>query len=100
MATRKTPAKRRSKPEQKYIEGTEPPRIKEIDVKALEYRNLRDKRQKLLADELECKGKLLELMHKHDLKIYPILDSDVEVVVEMEEENVKVRKRKAAGEEE
>lgn len=82
---------------QTFIPGTEPPRIQELDDLALEYRKKRDERQRLLQEEIELKGKLLEKMHEHELTVYPIQDTDVEVALEHGKENVKVRKRKKAG---
>ena len=96
--TKKVPTTKRPSPGQKYIEGAEPLRIKELDDKALEYRKLRDKRQKLLSEEIGCKAELLEMMHTHKLTTYAVIDADVDVVLEPGEECVKVRKRKSADE--
>lgn len=94
--TRKTPGRKRTAKGQTFIPGTEPPRIKEIDDKANEYRKLRDKRMKLGMEEGELKTELLDLMHKHELKSYSVLDSNIDVMLEPGEETVKVRKRKGA----
>lgn len=99
MATKKAPAKRRNRKNEKqaYIPGTEPPRIAAIDKLALQYKGIRDQRQELNLEEIKLKERLDKLMHEHNLKYYPVPDSDQEVVLEPGEEEVKVRKRRKAA---
>lgn len=81
---------------QKYIEGTEPPSIPEIDEKAGQYKKVRDKRMDLTEQEIELKGELRELMLKHKLDTYVVPDTEMQVDLEPGEAEIKVRKRKAA----
>lgn len=83
----------KAKATQTYIDGTEPPRVKEIDEKAEEYRNVRDERMRLGQEEKLLKEQLLELMREHNLEYYPIPDTEREVVRTRGEESVTVRKR-------
>lgn len=87
------PRKKKVPTEQKYIDGFEPPRIRELDKLALEYRDTRDARAKLNLEEQELKEKLDVLMRKHELTVYPIPDTDLEVAIVVTDETVKVRKR-------
>lgn len=88
--------RRKKSPDQAYIDGFAPPRIKALDNLALEYREKVQARQQILAEEVEMKGKLMELMHKHELTTYPIPDTELEVILETVEETVKVRRRSKA----
>lgn len=98
-ATKKAPRKRRTPKGEKqtYIQGTEPPRIPAIDKLAIQYKGIRDQRQELNAEEVKLKERLDKLMHEHNLKYYPVPDTDQEVVLEPGEEEVKVRKRRKAA---
>lgn len=90
----KKAGKRKADPAQTYLApDLEPPRIKELDKAALDYRKVRDERAALNLEEGQLKTKLDELMKKHDLKVYPIPDTDLEVAVVVESETVKVQKR-------
>lgn len=82
--------------EQTYIPGTEPVRIKEIDQVAADYVNARDDRMAALAEEIEIKPKLLAVMKEHGLTEYSFDGYMVEV--QHGEENVKVKKKRAAKE--
>lgn len=84
---------------QTYIAGCEPPRIPEVDRAAIKYRETRDQRMELTRQEAELKAALLDAMKEHGLEQYPVPDTDVEVVVQHGEDNVKVRKRQGAAEE-
>lgn len=88
--------RRKAAPQQSYISGLEPPRIKALDDKALAYRKAVAERQELLQEELRLKGQLMELMKKNGLQVYPVPDQDLEVALEVTEETVKVRKRSKA----
>ena len=90
---RKAKRGRPAKTSQKHFAGMEPPRIKALDDLAEQYREVRDERQRLTAEESELKDKLLAMMKEQKLQIYPIPDTDREVVLEHGEETVKVRKR-------
>lgn len=78
--------------------GVEPLTIPEIDEHADEYVTLRDKRMKLLAQELTAKEELMKVMKSHKLKVYEYDDHIVEIVPT--DETVKVKKKKASSEEE
>lgn len=89
-------AKKNGKATQTFIKGTEPKRIKELDDAAEDYREGRDERMEMTRIEVERKGRLIELMHKHKLNQYDIPGSDPpeEVVLVTEKEGVKLRKKK------
>ena len=73
MAKAKTkPVRRRTKAPaaQLYIEGTEPPRIKEIDDAASDYFEVMTDRCKLSKEEAAAKTALIEAMHKHGQTVY------------------------------
>lgn len=70
--------------------------IKEIENLAGDYVEARDRRQALLADEVDLKGKLMSAMKRHKLETYSFEGYMVEIV--HEEETVKVKKKRAAKE--
>lgn len=84
------------KPKQSFIPGTEPKRFKDLDEAAEEYREGRDERMEATTVEVERKNKLIELMKKHKLVQYDIPGTDPpeEVVLVVEKEGVKLRKKK------
>ena len=105
MATKKK-AKKVSKPStnkprriprQDALPGMGDAKIQAIETAALDYAEIRDKRQELTAEESSLKKELLTLMHKLGKKEYR--RNGISVVVKVEEETVKVRVREEGEEE-
>jgi hypothetical protein len=93
---------KKPKEEQKFIPGTEPKRVKELDAAAAEYEEGRDERMEATEKEVALKKTLIELMQKHKLERYVIPGSEPqkEIVLVAEDISVKVRavkKPKAEG---
>ncbi len=88
---KKSATKRKPKVKQGYLEGMDPPSIKEIDKAADNYVEVRDERMSLSKIEIERKAILRGAMLKHNLKNY---EYDGKVVVLDDEPTVKVRKKK------
>lgn len=82
---------KKEKPVQKYIEGTEPLSIRDIDDAADNYIEARDSRINKLNVEIERKKELTELMQKHKLTEYKYRD---QLVTFDGEPTVKVKKVK------
>ncbi len=80
------------KPKQQFIDGTEPVKIKPIEDAAEEYVAVRDKRMNLTEDEVDLRGKLLELLKKNNLTEYKY---DGYLVTVEHDEKVKVKKSQA-----
>ena len=76
-------------PRQQPLPGVGDEKIAAIENAALDYAEIRDERQALTKREVETKQKLIELMHKKELKEYKRNGISVKLVVE--EESVKVR---------
>ena len=76
-------------PRQKSLPGMGDAKIAAIENAALDYAEIRDKRQALSADESSLKKELLNLMHKQGKTEYKRNGISVKVVIE--EETVKVR---------
>jgi hypothetical protein len=72
-------------------------KMKDLHEAALEYADIRDRRQELTVEEVAAKTKLLDLMHKHKKEEYEYEGVSIRVV--HEEETVKVRVRKVEEEE-
>ena len=89
-------AKAADKPVQTRIPGTEPKKIAEVEKAAKQYRQDRDARMELLADEVESRAKLMEAMTKHGLTEYKYDDQEVRIVEG--ETKVKVRTVKSGTE--
>lgn len=83
---------------QMEIPGTEPPKIKAIEEAAEEYRTLRDKRMKILEDEIASKTKLISVMDRHKDKLgvnsegESVYRYDDELVILSDKVNVKVKR--------
>jgi len=90
-------AKARRSSKQETIPGSQIDRHKDIDAAADEYRELRDEAKSLKEKAEAAKEKMKTAMKKHGLKVYPLVDTDPpeEVVIEVEHEEVKIRKVKA-----
>lgn len=106
-------ATRPKKPKQDQLPiagpGVAPVRIKELDDAAEEYVRVRDRRMDLLKKEIDLKGDLLELVHKHEDKIgrdgdgvlrYKVEDEDLIVESAHGEETIKVKRASSNGAEE
>jgi len=76
-------------PRQDILPGVGDERIAAIENAALDYAEIRDQRQELTKKEVECKKRLLDLMHAKKLTVYK--RNGISVKVEVEEETVKVR---------
>lgn len=89
---------------QQYIEGTEPPRIAELDELAEEFREKRDAWMAVGDEMRDAKAALLEAMQQHldelcvdadGHHVYPIPDTDQEVtLLHKTTDDVKVRTRR------
>lgn len=88
-AKKSTPKIKRHIPRQKSLPGMGDAKIAAIENAALDYVEIRDKRQALSADESSLKKELLTLMHKEGKTEYKRNGISIKVVVE--EETVKVR---------
>jgi hypothetical protein len=77
------------------LPGMQDAKIESLQNKAIEYAEVRDSRQKLLAQEVELKGELLKLMKKHKKDEYDYEDVHIELVTEEETVKVKIKKQKA-----
>lgn len=91
------PPKRGRKPKQPML-SNDPAfeHIKEIENLAGDYVEARDRRQAILADEIDLKEKLMAAMKRNKLETYSFDGYMVEIV--HEEETVKVKKKRAAKE--
>lgn len=78
------------KAEQTEIPGTEFVTVPEIDDAAKNYVRIRDERMELTEDEVAASAKLLGLMKKHELTIYPLSDGR-RVEIKHGDDKVKVR---------
>lgn len=82
----------KKKPKQGRLPEMEDPEIEELEAKAEEYADVRDRRMALTPQEDQLKKDLLALMKKHDKKTYVHDGYDIRIVAE--EETVKVRIKK------
>lgn len=85
------------KESQKFIEGTAPVRIKEIENAAVRYVQFRDERQAAGEEEVRLKVKLISIMKEHDLTTYDF-DGFMVAIEHVNEDTVKVKKLRAAKE--
>lgn len=86
------------KAKQDDLPGMENRKMKDLHSAAMEYADVRDRRQELNKEEVELKSKLLRLMKQHKMEKYEY--EDVSIWIEIEEETVKVRVKKPKEEEE
>ena len=71
------------------LPGLEDRAIAELEAAAEEYAGIRDRRMALTEQEVECKEKLLALMHGHGKQTY--IHGGIEIRVVAEKEKVRVR---------
>ena len=83
------------KESQKFIEGTEPVRIKEIESAAVKYVNYRDSRMEAGEEEVRLKVKLISIMKEHNITEYNF-DGFMVQLNHVDEDTVKVKKLRAA----
>jgi hypothetical protein len=79
---------------QDALPGMADRKLKDLHDCALEYAEARDERQAIGAREVELKGKLLDLMHKHKKEEYTYEDVHINIVHEEETVKVKIKKAK------
>lgn len=94
MAAKKKAAK---KGRQKRLPGMADAKLEALHDAALSYAEVRDQRQALTKQEVDLKGSLLTLMHKHKKDHYEYKGVTVDLVAE--KETVKVRVKKAQADE-
>jgi len=103
-AVKKAVAKKKAAPKaerknkiarQSRLPGMEDTKIKLLEDTALDYKEMRDERQRIGRDEVTLKNRLLELMHKEKKTEYHRNGISIKVLVEKESVKVKV---KAEGE--
>lgn len=84
---------------QEALPGMADRKLKDLHDAAISYAEKRDERQQLLAEEVELKGKLLDLMHKHKKEEYTYEDVHISIVHEEETVKVKIKKAKESDDE-
>jgi len=96
MAAKKKSAK---KVRQKRLPGMADSKLEALHDAALSYAEIRDQRQALTKQEVELKGSLLTLMHKHKKDHYEYNGVTVDLVAEQETVKVRVKKAKVDDDE-
>jgi len=96
MAAKKKSAK---KGRQKRLPGMADAKLEALHNAALDYAEVRDKRQELTKEEVALKGTLLTLMHKHKKDHYEYNGVTIDLVTEQETVKVRVAKTKADDDE-
>jgi len=92
MATKKKPAKEVKKgPRQQYLPEMEDNKISVLEDLALSYAEVRDERMGLSKQEVELKGKLLDLMKAQKKEHYHRGNIKIDIVHEKENVKVKVK---------
>lgn len=84
---------RKPAPRTPRLPGMEDAKLETLHQAALDYAQIRDERQALTSQEVELKGKLLDLMHAAKRETYSF--ENVVVTLVHEEETVKVKIKKA-----
>jgi hypothetical protein len=85
----KKTGKRRGRPEQADLPGTEDSAIAPLEKAAKRYAAIRDERMELNREESALKASLITLMHKHNKTTY--MRHGIEIKLVPESENVKVK---------
>jgi len=96
MAAKKKSAK---KVRQKRLPGMADAKLEALHNTALDYAEVRDKRQELTKEEVDLKGKLLTLLHKHKKDHYEYNGVTIDLIAEKETVRVRVKKAKADDDE-
>lgn len=86
---------KKSIPRQERLPGTEG-KFDDLHEAAIKYAEIRDERMRLNGEEVELKAELLKLMKKHKKETYSYMGVVIDVV--HEEEDVKVKVKKPAEE--
>lgn len=97
MATKTKKRIKVPKESQKFIEGTEPPKIDAIEKAAIRYVQFRDERMDAGEQEVKLKAKLIDVMKEHQLTTYNF-DGFMVELDHVDEDTVKVKKLRAAKE--
>ena len=79
-------------PEQGRLPTMEDAAIEEIETVARKYVRLRDSRQRILKEEVEQKGLLLQVLRRHGKESYLYDDLEIEIVKTAEKVRVKIKK--------
>lgn len=81
-------------PKQTKIPGTDSDRHKDLDAQAARYVEARDMRMSCTEAEVDEKQKLHEMMKKHGITEYKVIDCDPQllVTIEVTEETLRVKK--------
>ena len=91
-------AKKQSAPKkkarQKRLPGMQDAKLEALHNAALSYAEIRDQRQALTKQEVDLKGSLLTLMHRHKKDHYEYNGVTVDLVAEQETVKVRVKKAK------
>ena len=92
------PKKPRGRPRSQPLPGLEDARIKPLEDLAAAYADVRDRRIELNREESELKQTAIKLMHRHGKAIYR--RDGIEIRLVDGEEDIKVRVKKAGGDDE
>lgn len=92
--TEPTTPRRRNRPEQMQIHGTERQFVPEVETAANAYRNIRDERMELTKLEVVRRDELIRVMTEHKLDVYKYDDDEgVELTIKLDTKTkVKVRR--------
>lgn len=97
MAAKKKSAKKKAR--QKRLPGMADAKLEALHNAALDYAEVRDKRQELTKEEVNLKGTLLTLMHKHKKDHYEYNGVTIDLVTEQETVKVRIAKAKVDSDE-
>ena len=97
MAAKKKSAPKKGR--QKRLPGMADAKLEALHNAALDYAEVRDKRQELTKEEVALKGTLLTLMHKHKKDHYEYNGVTIDLVTEQETVKVRVAKAKVDADE-
>ena len=95
----KAAKKSAKKGRQKRLPGMADAKLEALHNAALDYAEVRDKRQELTKEEVALKGTLLTLMHKHKKDHYEYNGVTIDLVTEQETVKVRVAKAKVDSDE-
>jgi hypothetical protein len=89
----------KKKGRQERLPGMKDAKLEALHNAALSYAEIRDQRQALTKQEVELKGSLLTLMHKHKKDHYEYNGVTIDLVAEQETVKVRVAKAKLDADE-